>query len=263
MNLLEPTRLRALAREHALGTLRGGARRRFDRLLRESPEARAELARWQEELATLAAAVPPLQPRAEVWQELSQRLGMQRPADGPAAPARPASPASPAGSGGGRSRAGQWLLSGGAWAALLAGLLVGLVLGTFVLQTRPAGPALELLRDELPASYVGLLSDAGGKPAALLSSLRHGRALTAKMLMPVSPPAGQVGLLWAFPRNGAAPFLVGALPVQGSGQLPLGDSAEKLFFNVDRLGVSFEAAGSAPAGPTGPLVVSGPCVKLW
>ena len=42
MNLLQAERLRALAREYAMGSLRGGARRRFERLLRESEAARLE-----------------------------------------------------------------------------------------------------------------------------------------------------------------------------------------------------------------------------
>ena len=49
-----------------------------------------------------------------------------------------------------------------------------------------------------------------------------------------------------------------------SGQDALTDSAEKLFFNTSRLGVSFEAA-SAKAGdkPSSDFVLSGACVKLW
>lgn len=247
MNLLLPQRLSALAREHALGTLVGGARRRFDRLLLSSPEARAEVTRWQEELASLATALPPLQPREQVWQNIQRRLGLRL---------QTADPASAA------PRQRRWWdgrLLGGA----LAGALASLVASTVLLQNNPAWLGHETLRDELPASYVGLLSDATGKPTVLLSSRRHGRVLTAKLLQALPAPAGQVGLLWAFPKGGGAPFLVGPLPASGTGSLPLGDTSEKLFFTVDRLGVSFEAAGSTPSGPTGPLVVSGPCVKLW
>lgn len=247
MNLLLPRRLSALAREHALGTLVGGARRRFDRLLLGSPEARAELARWQEELAALATALPPLLPREQVWQQIHQRLGLQtKPTSQATAPAQ-------------RKRWWDGRLLGGA----LAGALASLLASTVLLQNNPAWLGHETLRDELPASYVGLLSDATGKPTVLLSSRRHGRVLTAKLLQALPAPAGQVGLLWAFPKGGGAPFLVGPLPASGTGSLPLANTSEKLFFTVDRLGVSFEAAGSRPAGPTSALVVSGPCVKLW
>lgn len=247
MNLLQPDRLAALAREHALGTLHGGARRRFERLLHDSAAARAEVARWQDHFATLAAAVPPMQPGPQVWQGLSQRLGLQP----PAAPPVPW---------------WQRWLGARALGGMLGGALAGLVASTVLLQANPAWLGHEPVRDALPASYVGLLSDAAGKPALLLSARRQGRVLTAKLLQPLPVPAGQPGAvahLWAFPKDGGAPFLVGRLPAQGPASLPLADTAEKLFFTVDRLGVSFEPAAATPAAPAGPLVLAGPCVKLW
>ena len=247
MNLLHPLRLRALARDYALGTLVGGARRRFERLLQASPEARAEVTRWQEELASLAAALPPLQPREQVWQNISQRLGLRNlHTDQSPATAK-------------RRRWWDGRVLGGA----LAGALASLMASTVLLHNNPAWLGLDAQRDELPASYVGLLSDASGTPTVLLSSRRHGRVLTAKLLQALPAPAGQVRLLWAFPKGGGAPFLVGTVPASGSASLPLGDTSEKLFFKVDRLGVSLEAADTTPSGPTGALVVSGPCVKLW
>ncbi len=248
MNLLQPARLTALARDYALGTLTGGARRRFERLLHSSPEARAEVSRWQEQLASLTAALPPLQPRDQVWASISQRLGLQAPA-----------------AAGASAKASWWqsLWSGRLWGGALAGALASLVASTVVLQNNPAWLGVEPLRDELPASYVGLLSDNAGKPTVLLSSRRHGRVLTAKLLQTLPAPAGQVGLLWAFPKGGGAPFLVGPVPASGTGVLALKDTSEKLFFKVDRLGVSFEPTGAPPAAPSGNLVVSGPCVKLW
>jgi anti-sigma-K factor RskA len=239
MNLLKPALLRALARDHALGTMHGGARRRFDRLLQSSPAARTELVRWQEELATLAAAVPAMQPREQVWQGLTQRLGL----------ARQAATTTP------------WWQR--LWGGALAGTLAGALATTVLLRANPAWLGHETLREELPASYVGLLSDAAGKPSVLLSSRRQGRVLTAKMLQALPAPAGQVSVLWAFPKGGAAPWRVGSLPDKGTAKLPLPDTSEKLFFTVERLGVSFEAPGSTPAAPSGALVVSGPCVKLW
>lgn len=238
MNLLEPRRLQALAREHALGQLRGGARRRFERLLHDSAQARAELAAWQERFAVLAAAVPPLQARDRVWQGLQQRLGI--------APA---------------PRERRWFKLP-AWGSALSGALAAAVLSTVLLQANPGWIGHEALREGLPPSYVGLLSTAQGQPALLLSSRRHGTTLSAKLLQPLRPPEGRVAVLWAFPKRGA-PFKVGTLPQQGSAVLPLPQPAEQLFFTVDRLGVSFELAAAVPGAPGAELVWQGPCVKLW
>lgn len=237
--------LTALARDYALGTMTGGARRRFEMLLTESAEARAEVANWQTHFATLAAVVPPMAPREQVWQGLTRRLGLQ-----PESPSRSVS-------------AWQRLVGARTLGALAAGALAGVLASTVLLQFNPVWLGHESIRDELPPSYVGLLSDVADQPAVLLSSRRQGRVLIVKMLQPLPPPAGQVGHLWAFPKGGEAPFLVGQLPARGSAALPLSQSAEKLFFSVERLGVTFEAQGSLPTQPSGSLVATGPCVKLW
>lgn len=245
MNLLRPERLQALAREYALGTMRGGARRRFERLLHESGAARRELVAWQERFAALAEVVPPMTPSDRVWQGVQQRLGLQAPPTAPEAWWR------------------RWLAPR-ALGGVLAGAMLAMVGGTLVLQSNPAWIGHETLREELPASYVGLLSDAAGRPAVLLSSRRHGRVLTAKFLQPLALPAGRQAVLWAFPKDGGPPFRVGTLGAgTGSVTLPLADTSEKLFFRVDRLAIGLEAAGAAPAAPGGELVLSGPCVKLW
>jgi anti-sigma-K factor RskA len=250
MNLLQPDRLRALSREHALGTLHGGARRRFERLLHESGAARQELARWQEHFAALAAAVPPLQPREQVWAGLQQRLGFAAATPAAAAPA------------GWR----RWLDSR-TWGGALAGALAAVVMSTVLLQANPGWIGQEPIRDGLPASYVGLLSNAAQRPALLLSSRRQGRVLTAKLLLPLPAQAGRVATLWAFPKDGKPPFKVGTITAtSGSVTLPLPQPAEQLFFTVDRLGVSFEPTGpdgTEPTAPSGELVLAGPCVKLW
>ena len=184
-------------------------------------------------------------PRHRVWQGLQQRLGLV-PAPPPPTPLW------------------QRWLAARALGGVLAGALVAMVAGTLVLQANPAWIGHETIREELPASYVGLLSNAAGQPAVLLSSRRHGRVLTAKLLLPLVAPAGSEAVLWAFPRNGSAPFRVGTIAVSsGSTSLTLADTSEKLFFAVDRLGISLEAAGSTPVAPSGELVLAGPCVKLW
>ncbi|HEV7914628.1 MAG TPA: anti-sigma factor [Albitalea sp.] len=249
MNYLLPERLDRLAREYVLGTLTGRARRRFERLLKQAPVALLAVGAWQERFSVLAAGVPPMQPRDEVWRGLEQRLFKT------AAAAKPA-------------RAGplQWLwnlLSGRG----LAGALAGVLLCVVVLRQQPGLVGLETPSEALPASYVGLLLDAAGKPTLLANSRRHGHRLTIKVLQPVVVPAGKVAQLWALPANGA-PFAVAALPPlpgpRESVTLPLPDSSEKLFATVPRLMITFESAPAKPGDtPSGEPVLSGHCVKLW
>ena len=249
MNYLLPERLDPLAREYALGTLAGGARRRFERVLKHSPAAVLAVSVWQERLATLQRKVPALQPRDAVWSGLEKRLF--------------AAPTAVAGTP--RASAGplQWLsalLSGRSFAGALAGVFLCVV----VLRQQPGLLGMEPASDALPQSYVGLLLDDAGKPAVLASSRRQGRQMTVKLLQPVTIPAGQVAQLWALPKDGSPAFPVGVVPGSGSAVIALADTSEKLFFKVSRLAVSLEAT-PAKAGdqPSTPFVLSGHCVKLW
>jgi anti-sigma-K factor RskA len=243
MNYLLPERLDRLAREYALGTLAGPARRRFERVLRQAPAALRAVGAWQERLSGLAGAVPPMQPGDSVWRGLEQRLFV---------PAR-AVPRGPL----------QWL-----WGVLslraLGGVLAGVLVGAVLLRLQPGLIGLEPQSEVLPQSYVGLLLDSAGKPTVLASSKRHGRLMTVKLLQPVDIPAGSVAQLWALPADGSAAFPVGVVPGKGTASVALADTSEKLFFKVSRLAVSFEAA-PARAGdkPSGDFVLSGHCVKLW
>jgi anti-sigma-K factor RskA len=243
MNYLLPERLDRLAREYALGTLAGPARRRFERLLRQAPAAVRAVGAWQERLGGLAGAVPAMQPSDSVWRRLEERLFVS-------ARAAPRGPL-------------QWL-----WGLLsvraLGGALAGALLFAVLLRLQPGLIGLEPQSEMLPQSYVGLLTDSAGAPTVLASSRRHGRQLTVKLLQPVVIPSGSVAQLWALPRDGSAAFPVGVVPGTGSATVALADTSEKLFFNVSRLAVSIEAA-PARAGdkPSGDFVLSGPCVKLW
>jgi anti-sigma-K factor RskA len=243
MNLLHPDRLDRLAREYALGTLHGGARRRFERLLREAPLTMRVVAHWQERLGVLAASVPAMQPREQVWQGVQQRLF--------AAPRRSPEPST------------LWARLAHVFAPRVwGGVLAGLLAATVVLRVEPQWLGLEQSSEQLPQSYVGLLISDAGNATLLASSRRHGRSITVKLLQPLEVPAGKVARLWALPRDGA-PFLVGEVPARGSATLALPDTAEKLFFTVARLGLTIEPAGGDARAPAGSFVASGHCVKLW
>jgi anti-sigma-K factor RskA len=248
MNYLLPERLDRLAREYALGTLAGPARRRFERVVRSSPAASMAVEVWRQRLSVLELAAVPVPPPASTWRGIEQRLFRDT-----AASTAPSSS-------GGWLQAIRGLFSGRS----LAGALAGALLCVLVLRTQPGIIGLEPQVDALPASYVGLLLDPAGKPTLVASSRRQGHQLTVKLLQPLTVPGGQVAQLWALPRDGGAPFPVGVVPAQGSSQLALPDASEKLFFSVSQLAVSFEKAPSKAGDvPSAPYALIGHCVKVW
>lgn len=232
-----------LASEHVLGTLHGGARRRFEKLLLELPAARAAVHEWEQRLAPLVGSVPSVAPPPRVWTAIEARIAS-------------------------RAARYSWWLSlwkpalGFACGAALTFALVQWVPGAFV-----SLDGLAQREQALPQSYVGILLDRDGAPALLISSTRHGTRVAVKSLRPVAVPAGKIVQVWALPKEGAA-FAIGvATPAKppGSTSFEMSATSEKLLSNVTRLAVSFEdapapaKAGSAPSE----FVLIGPCVKLW
>ena len=196
MNYLLPERLDRLAREYALGTLAGPARRRFERVLRSSAAASTAVNAWQGRLSVLDLSTAPVQPRESTWRGIERQLF-----------ATPDRVASPSVRSGGVLPALLGLLSGRG----LVGAVVGALLCVVVLRMQPGIVGLEPQVDALPQSYVGVLLDPAGKAALVASSRRQGRLLAVKILQPLNVPAGHVAQLWALPKDGAAPFPVGVI----------------------------------------------------
>jgi anti-sigma-K factor RskA len=65
-----------LAAEYVLGTLRGPARRRFERWRVGNELVAGRCHYWEQQLAGLAEPVPPVQPPYRLWLAIEQRLGL-------------------------------------------------------------------------------------------------------------------------------------------------------------------------------------------
>jgi anti-sigma-K factor RskA len=72
MNELKPKDL--LAAEYVLGTLRGGARRRFEHRLQKDPMLVREVAGWQQAFSQMDLHDAPIRPPDHVWEAISMRL---------------------------------------------------------------------------------------------------------------------------------------------------------------------------------------------
>lgn len=71
--------LDALCGEYLVGTLRGAARRRFERALREEPAASQRLRYWETNFSPRYAGMIEIQPSPKVWKRLEKTLGFGRP----------------------------------------------------------------------------------------------------------------------------------------------------------------------------------------
>ncbi|WP_067273751.1 anti-sigma factor domain-containing protein [Mitsuaria sp. 7] len=253
MNYNRPELLEHLSREYVLGTLQGPARRRFVTLMRDSRPIALAVAQWEQRIAVMERTPVLIQPPVTTWQGIEQRL-FPRAQESKQASKQTSKQPRPSG---GLSAVLGWL-TGRAAGGVLAGLLLAVVL----VKTVPTTVGLEPASEALPASYVGVLSAQDSPPSVVVSSKRHGKLLTVKVLRPIAVPEGRRATLWAVPKDGA-PFVVGTVSPSGQTQIALPAESEKLFFSVGRVAISLEASdGPAPATPSA-FVLEGACVKVW
>jgi anti-sigma-K factor RskA len=252
MQYTDSTLLDHLASTYVLGTLGGGARRRFERLQRDRVDVRLRVNEWETRLGQLAIAVPHRQPSAQLWKAIAARTQ----------PEAPTFLSSSKASAPKTGWSGWWKPAGFG----VGGLAAGALAASLVFFTAPAlftttDNIAMRSGEKLPQSYVGVLSDAEGNGKLLISSLRHGKTMTTKVIGAIAAPASGRLVLWALPTN-AAPFVIGDMPTSGSAVTALPDTSEKLLSKVSKLVVTLETT-AAPASPSGTVVFSGNCAKLW
>ncbi|MDP3171693.1 MAG: hypothetical protein Q8M91_15285, partial [Polaromonas sp.] len=73
MRYTQPELLEHLASSYVLGTLTGGAGRRFERLQRDRADVRVRVAQWEARLGQLAVSVPVHRPSPRVWTAIATR----------------------------------------------------------------------------------------------------------------------------------------------------------------------------------------------
>ena len=247
MNYLQPERLDALARAHALGTLSPRAARRFGRIVASSAVAAQAVSEWQALLGALEEGAPGSPaPRPRVWDGVQHRLfGRDQAAPGHAGTAR--------GSAG----------SAAGWLRWPLGLAAGALMLWSALALRPQTFGMEPLSGATPASYVGVLQDPQGHALLATTARRHGLVLTVRLLRPVTSAPGHSLTIWAWNDTDTTPRRVGQWTTGQTAEIALPGQAETLLGDMTHLGLSSEVASAVPATPTRPLVAEGPCAKVW
>jgi len=224
MKLARDPRLDALCGEYLLGTLRGAARRRFERALHEEPLVAARLRHWQGLLAPRYASMIETPPPASAWPRLERELGLSR----YRTPWHRRLP----------------LWRGWAIAATAAALVA---IGLQILPLKPTNSFAEIAQLSGPGD--------AARVSAALSADR--RTLELRASRPVLAGPAQSYELWLIPAEGGAPV---SLAVLGSldAKLALPPAQAARLARGAKLAVSLEPAGGSPTGaPTGPVLFAG------
>lgn len=264
MNLTRnPQLLDQLAAAYALGSLRGGARRRFEQLAREYPQVRAAALLWQGRWSAFAEVQAPVAPDAAVWIRIhnlvqAETSNTQWTTQLQAPTSKQASRALAWWRG--------WALAGSF--ATVAAVALGLwshqglqhstrqqlaLLQTQLQSTQAALQATPQIR------YVAVLADAKADASVLVTFDARHNQLVLQRVGGFQEADNQSLQLWALPQQGA-PRSLGVL---GQGKLDELKAQEQDVHTIPALAISLEPKGGVPSsmGPTGPVLFKGALIR--
>jgi anti-sigma-K factor RskA len=256
MNLTQhPELLDQLAAAHALGTLRGGARRRFEAMAREQAPVRAAALVWQGRVASMNELQTPSQPAPAVWTRIENLVRADK-AQQTMATARAAAAA---------PQTGGWLRSLALWrGATAAGALATVLAVVTAVGLRDnLGAQIGELQAKLEATpqvqYVAVLHDKSASPTMLVTFDPKSQKLTLQRVGGFQEASDKSLQLWALPPSGG-PRSLGVLSQERLLQLAAGEGDVR---EVPTLAISLEPKGGVPSerGPTGPVLFTGALIQ--
>jgi anti-sigma-K factor RskA len=248
-----PELLDRLASAYAIGTLRGGARRRFETLARERAPVRAAALVWQSRVSSMTELEPPVTPSPVVWTRIANLVRGER----EQATMASAAQTRPAPTGWWRNLA---LWRGAAGVGALATVLA--VVTTVGLRDRLGAQIDELqakLSTQPQIEYVAVLNDDQASASMLVTFDPKNRKLTLQRVGGYQEASDKSLQLWALPP-GSKPRSLGVLTPEKLLQLAAGEADVR---EVPALAVSLEPKGGVPSetGPTGPVLFKGALIQ--
>lgn len=224
MRITDPTIRDTLAGEYVLGTLRGPARRRFERLLLRDYTLQQAVNDWEQAFAPLINAIAPVTPPQVVWERIEAQLHPAPPAAPPVADTRLPF-----------------------WRRLaIAASVAAIALLTYVMV---------MLQQQYDPAYIAVLGAPGAQPAWLVSTDAKADQIRVQALKVPTIRPDQSLELWMLPKGGKPPRSLGLLPARAGEEIRLSVAQSLQLASAQGLAVSLEpAGGSRQAGPSGPVL---------
>ena len=266
MNLTQnPSLIEQLAASYALGTLRGGARRRFEALARNHATVRAAALVWQGRLSSLAELEPEIAPSPVVWKRIENLINAEKQAGQMQAARAQAAVAVPT----------SWWSNLGLWRGVSAvgvtAALVAIVAGANLAsvntrlgsQVASLGGQVKDLTVKLAATpeiqYVAVLADDKANASILVTFDPGTQKLMLKRVGDFREQPDKSLELWALPPGAPAKSL-GVMTGDAVVQLTAADSDIR---QSPVLAITLEPKGGVPRGTaaTGPILFKGALIK--
>jgi anti-sigma-K factor RskA len=245
-----PELLDKLCAAYALGTMKGGARRRLENYARQSATVRANLLLWQERMVAMIELVPQVTPRAHVWPSIQRKVQNEVSLQGTnqiKALAQAAEKVL-------RASIARWrgVAMAGAFATL-ASMFIGwqqyAQIKQVNLQLTAAAASAPQLR------YVAVLADEKSDANILITVDSKNNQIAVQRVGQFKEADEKSLQLWAIPKSGA-PTSLSVLDAEKLMRLKVSNT---LLDNSAVLAVSLEAKGGVPSekGPVGPVLFKG------
>ena len=251
-----PSLVDQLAACYALGTLRGGARRRFETLARDNATLRAAALIWQGRLASVAELQPEVAPSPAVWKRIENLVQAEKQAQAMQSARSQAVPA-PA-SGGWWASLGLW--RGATAAGALATVLAVVVSLNYTNQLNGQVQELSARLSATPAiEYVAVLADDKANASILVTFDPNTQKLMLKRVGDFREQPDKSLELWALPPGAPAKSL-GVMSGDAVVQLTAAGSDIR---QSPALAITLEPKGGVPPGTaaTGPILFKGALIR--
>jgi anti-sigma-K factor RskA len=249
----KPELIERLVAEYVLGTLTGGARRRFAAWMVEDAALRRTVAQWEARLTPMAAAVREVAPPKTLWPAIAAQIAPKA------------------------TETFSWWSSLTFWRSFgLTASGVAAALALFI-GVRPPQivERVQIVEREVvkpvrvsdganpwQPSYVATLTDASGKTMMMVYIGRKSDELWIKYEGDNVPEDASLEL-WGMDESGQ-PKSLGLVRAKGKNIMKLPVIADKSIAQYKALAVSMEPPGGSKTGlPTGPVMFKGRCHNFW
>ena len=244
MNYLKEERLNALAAEYVVGTLRGKARTRYQKLMMQYQAVSDATAQWEQYLTSFAETLPPVTPPANVWESIQIKLGHKAAND--AGIATGVNTPSDSGQVLDFEKEKQKRWKNLSFLSTAAALVLAVLL--FVMQPIPAPEV----------SHIAVVNNADNTPLWVIEV--SDETMNVKVTDAFVALADKDYELWMVPANGEAPISLGLMPEANGDTRVTPDIL--LSQSIAALAVSLEAPGGSVTGAPTEVLYIAPIVSV-
>tara|TARA_Y100000296_G_scaffold44082_1_gene50542 strand:+ start:525 stop:1259 length:735 start_codon:yes stop_codon:yes gene_type:complete len=244
MNYLKEERLNALAAEYVVGTLRGKARTRYQKLMMQYQAVSDATAQWEQYLTGFAETLPPVAPPDDVWESIQVKLGHK--AANNANVASDTKPSSKPGEVIDFEKEKQKRWKNLSFISTAAALVLAVLL--FVMQPVPTPEV----------SHIAVVNNADNTPLWVIEV--SDTTMNVKVTDAFVALADKDYELWMVPANGEAPISLGLMPEANGDTRATPDIL--LDQSIAALAVSLEAPGGSVTGAPTEVLYIAPIVSV-